>query len=368
MGLHDLMRVMVERGASDLHAASGRVPVLRVAGRMVPLEVNPLQESAITSAIPAVLRERFSEGVDVDWSEALDGGFFRLHAYRTSEGPAVAVRRVPDRIPTIDELGLPPILHKWVQLPMGLVLVCGITGSGKSTALAAMLDEINRTRAVHILTIEDPIEYRYRPQLALISQRQVGLHVASFAEALRSAMREDPDVILVGEIRDAQTAEAAMLLAESGHLLFSTLHVGTVTDIPYRLADLFPEGRRDAALAQLAQVFRGAMVLRLLPRKDGYDETDPFRQRVAATEVMVGTPAVRSLIRSGEVHKLRAQMELEREEGMHSLDESIAGLLNLGLVDEEDAMLACHNPEELKKHMRRGVSAWPHSAPLPQMR
>jgi len=360
-----LLREMVERGASDLHAVAGKVPYLRVAGRLVAVDAPPVRPDAIVEVIPDGLRRRFDRGEDVDWSLALDGGFFRLHAYRSSGGPALAARRVPGRIPTIEELGLPPILHRWAQLSMGLVLVCGVTGSGKSTALASMLDEINRTRAVHILTVEDPIEYRYTPALSLVSQRQVGLHVPSFAAALRSAMREDPDVILVGEIRDAETAEAAMLLAESGHLLFSTLHVGSVSDIPYRMADLFPPERRGSALAQLAQVFQGGMVLRLLPRVGGEGETDPFRQRVAAAEVLVGTPAVKALIRSGEVHKLKAQMELEREAGMRSLDEALAELVSLGLVAEEEALLACHSPDELKKHIRKG--AWLPSTALQQM-
>jgi len=350
----DLMRLMVERGASDLHVSPGAGAALRIAGRIRPVDSDPPDPAEIPQLVPDGLRGRFDAGQDVDWSVPLDGVWFRVHAYRTADGPALAVRRIPDRIPAIDELGLPPVLHRWARLPMGLVLVCGTAGSGKSTALAAVLDEINRTRHAHILTIEDPIEYRHTPVLSIVSQRQVGLHVPSFAEALRSAVREDPDVILVGEIRDAETAEAAMLLAESGHLLFSTLHVGTVGDVPHRLADLFPAHRRNTALAQLAQVFAGAMAMRLVPRRGGADSPDPFRQRAAACEVICGTPAVRALIRAGEVHKLRAQMELERDQGDVFLDESLAALVLSGTVSEEDALRACHDPEELQRYIRRG--------------
>jgi twitching motility protein PilT len=350
-----ILRAMAERGASDLHLRPGEA-YMRVAGRMMPVDGTPPDPEAVVETMPARIRKAYEEGGDVDWPISVDGvGFFRCHAYRNAGGHTFAIRRLPTRIPTIDELGLPAVLHKWAQAPMGLGLVCGITGSGKSTTLAAVLDEINRTRAVHILTIEDPIEYRFLPKRGLISQRQVGLHVSSFAEALRSAMREDPDVIMVGEMRDAESVEAALSLAASGHLLFTTLHVGTVADIPHRIIDLFPPQRQEGIRSQLAQVFLGAVVQRLIPRVGGEYETDPFKQRVAATEVLVGTNAVKQLIRSGETHKLLAQIELERQEGMWTMDESIADLVRRGLIGEQDAFLACNSQEALKRALSRQV-------------
>ena len=329
--LGELLDAAVAAGASDLHLCAGLPPHVRVAGVLRPLagtstlEPHDL-ENLIQGALSADQCHELATSGDLDAGLAIAGGSvesrarrFRASMFRQSGTLAAAIRVVPDAIPTLDSLGLPPAVSQFAFLSSGLVLVTGPTGSGKSTTLAAMIEEVNQARAAHIITIEDPVEYRYSPVRSVIQQREVGADTPSFATALRRALRQDPDVILLGELRDLETIQIALTAAETGHLVFATLHSANATSAVNRIIDVFPAEQQMQIRSQLALSIQGCVSQRLLPTVAG--------GLTPATEVMVANPAVRNLIRDDKIHQLRSTLETGADVGMHTFDQSLASLI-----------------------------------------
>jgi twitching motility protein PilT len=340
--LRQLLRLCHERGCSDLHLSAGMPPVGRHHGELRRLAAEILDETAMERLAEENLAPadaaQLAAGRSVDAACGEGGQRFRLNFYRERGCPALAIRRLEPRIPSLAELHLPPALADLTAYPHGLVLVTGPTGSGKSTTLAALLDHINRERACHILTIEDPVEYLHESRTALVHQREVGSDTPGFAEALREAMREDPDVILVGEMRDLATARAALTAAETGHLVFSTLHCGDSVGALDRILALYPAEEQDSARRQLAQTLRAVVAQTLLPRlgEEG--------GRRAAVELLLGTPAVENLIRTGQFNQLYNALETGMSQGMVSFEQSLASLVRERAVDREIARQRVRNP------------------------
>jgi twitching motility protein PilT len=332
--LANLLDAAISADASDLHLSVDLPPHLRVRGVLRPLVGSrPMNggelRDILHEALTAEQRSELAATGDLDcgFTVSTDRGprRFRASIFRQSGSLAAAIRIVPSAIPTIESLGLPVVARRFVEQASGLVLVTGPTGSGKSTTLAAMTDEVNRTRVTHILTVEDPIEYRYTPARSVVQQREVGTDTESFAAALRRALRQDPDVILIGELRDLETIQIALTAAETGHLVLATLHSADATSAINRIIDVFPAGQQSQIRSQLALSVCGCICQRLLPRPDG--------ALVPATEVMVATAAVRSLIRESKVHQLRTVLETGGDTGMHTFDQSLASLVKAGQID-----------------------------------
>lgn len=325
----NLIAVARARGASDVHLAAGRLPVMRLHGQLQAMAETPITAVQLEQSLREVLSERLLAElqrrgeVDAALSEA-QGGRLRLNAYRQSGSYAVAVRLLADRIPGCEELGLPAAVQQLAALERGLVLVTGSTGSGKSTTLAALVQKINSTRSVHVLTLEDTIEYVYPAGKALISQREVGRDTESFASGLRSALRQDPDVILVGELRDAEAIAIALTAAETGHLVLATLHTQDAVSSVTRLVELLPE-RQQQVRTQLAECLQAVVCQRLLPRADGHG-------RAAAFEVLIATPALRNLIREAKTHQLVSYMQTGKQYGMVLMEAYISSLRQKGVI------------------------------------
>lgn len=336
-----------EQRCSDLHLTAGLPPMLRRMGVLEPVDC-PLEPGEIQAMIRSILTEpqrvKLEQGEDLDFSYSVPGGRQRVNVYRERGNLCAAFRLINEEIPTLQQLGLPPVLRRLAREPRGLVLLTGPTGSGKSTTLAAMIDEINSSRKCHILTIEDPIEYVYHNKLAMIHQREVGEDVTSFAAALRSAMREDPDVILVGEMRDYETISAAVTAAETGHLVLSTLHTTGAAKTIDRVIDVFPPHSQGQIRTQLSGVLRGVVTQQLLPRADGTG-------RVAALEVLTGTDAVLSLIREGKCHQLTSIMQTGARDGMQTLNLSYSNLVKSGVIAADTAIQATDDVEELRQYL-----------------
>lgn len=317
------------RGASDVHLAAGKLPVMRLDGQLQAMSELPVTAAQLEQSLREVLSEPLlaklqrSGEVDAALSEA-QGGRLRLNAYRQSGSYAVAVRLLADRIPSCEELGLPAAVQQLAALERGLVLVTGSTGSGKSTTLAALVQKINSTRSVHVLTLEDPIEYVYPAGKALINQREVGRDTESFASGLRSALRQDPDVILVGELRDAEAIAIALTAAETGHLVLATLHTQDAVSSVTRLVELLPE-RQQQVRTQLAECLQAVVCQRLLPRADGHG-------RAAAFEVLIATPALRNLIREAKTHQLVSYMQTGKQYGMVLMEAYLDSLRQKGVI------------------------------------
>ena len=333
-------------GGTDLHIAAGRAPSGRVDGRLEPLPgVEILDEDAASAIILGYLEAHgpdLGEHDDVDFGLTLkDEVRVRGNVYRERGGLAMALRLIPLRIPTLAELGLPPAVERLASWPSGLVVVTGPTGSGKSTTLASMIDAINRNRPCHVLTIEDPVEYVHAHDKALISQRQIGTDVDSFDSALRAALREDPDVVLVGEMRDADSIQAALTIAETGHLVLTTLHTNDTAQAVDRIVDVFPAERRAQIQVQLAATLQGVIYQQLLPRIGG--------GMVVATEVMVATHAVRNLVREGKSRQLRNVVATSQSDGMRTLEHNLSELVASGVVSHEAAVAVSLHPAEIKK-------------------
>ncbi len=335
--LAELLQTAVAAGASDLHLSAGCRPYLRRGGILRPLDGAPVLDAAtvrdlVTGPLAVDQRHELAATGDLDTSLTLGGDRvgaqrFRANLFRQSGALAAAIRIVPSRIPSLESLGLPARIARFADLGSGLVLVTGPTGSGKSTTLAALIEQVNRSRPAHIVTIEDPVEYRYTPDQALIQQREVGSDTGSFATALRQALRQDPDVILIGELRDLETIRTALTAAETGHLVFATLHSADAPSAVNRVIDVFPADQQAQIRSQLALSLEGCVSQRLLPgRADGGPLT-------AVTEVLVATGAVRNLIREDKVHQLRSVLETGGEAGMHSFDQSLARLVRLRVLD-----------------------------------
>ncbi len=326
--LDELVRRARNAGASDLHLAAGAQPVVRVGGALQPLYGQVLQAAALAKDLqqllpPTAWQELLHSGeVDTAFSDAC-GERYRLNAYRQSGVLAASIRLLQSGVPCCDELGLPAAVQELANLQQGLVLVTGATGSGKSTTLAALVRRINEIRAVHVLTLEDPIEYVHTPKLALISQREVGRDTQSFASGLRSALRQDPDVILVGELRDAETIAIALTAAETGHLVLATLHTQEAAGAVGRILDVLPDKRQVST--QLAECLQAVVCQRLLLRSDGTG-------RVAAFEVLIATPALRNLIRDGRTHQLESYIQTGGRFGMQTMAAAVAELKKQGVV------------------------------------
>jgi twitching motility protein PilT len=346
--LDDLLRTAVALGASDLHLAVGRPPMVRLLGELVPLDgMTPLlpdvTEALVASVCDDVEQERFAATHELDTAHSVAGvGRFRVNAFRQRGAVGAVLRSIPHEIPAFASLGLPESVRDLARVPRGLVLVTGPTGSGKSTTLASLLDLINQERAVHIVTIEDPIEYLHRHRRAVVNQRQVGDDTRSFSTALRQVLRQDPDVILIGELRDLETMSTALTAAETGHLVLASLHTQDAAQTVDRVIDVFPPGQQAQVRSQLATTLQGVVAQQLLPRADG-------RGRAVACEVLVATPAVRALVREGKAHQLTSVIQTGSQFGMQTMDQSLAALVRDGVVDVDKAREVASEPDDLAR-------------------
>ncbi|WP_425415249.1 type IV pilus twitching motility protein PilT [Paenibacillus stellifer] len=325
-----LLHMAYSSRASDLHISTGSPPVLRIDGALHNTEggiVGPAEAEQMALDLLGPEREQeFRAAGELDFSYPLEGGVrFRVNVYRQRGGVSIAARSIPAEIPTLERLALPPVLSSLAMKPQGLILVTGPTGSGKSSTLAAMLNHINRSERKHIVTLEDPIEFLHRHGTCIVDQREVGSDTASFASGLRAALRQDPDVILVGEMRDLETISAAVTAAETGHLVMATLHTSDAPQTIDRIIDAFPGHQQNQIRLQLASVLLAVVSQRLFPRAEG-------KGRLCATEILVNTPAVGSLIRSEKTHQIKNVMQTSRSLGMHTLDMSIREYLAQGLI------------------------------------
>lgn len=345
-GLRPLLADMVRRGASDLHLTVGAPPRMRIDGSLVDVEGWENLDASDTSGLAqSVLSERqrrcFAADSELDFSFGVPGlARFRGNCFLSGGSVGMSVRHVPRQAVSLNELGLPPILNRLADRPRGLVLVTGPTGSGKSTTLAAMVDQINRRRRGHILTIEDPVEFLHPHRTCVVNQREVGTDTSSFSVALRQALRQDPDVILIGEMRDPETMDAALTIAETGHLVLSTLHTNSAFESVNRVVSAFPSDRQSRIRAQLASVLEGVATQLLVPRATGHG-------RVVATEVMICTAAIRAVIRDDKVHQIRSLMQAGRRYGMQTMNDSLARLYLNGDVTLEAALQRSGDPSEL---------------------
>ena len=342
------IRQLVELNASDLHLVVNDPPMLRVDGKLRPAKGLSVWDKNRTYEAVKVMTnelelERFKEDLELDISFAVgDLLRFRVNVYHDRMGVCAALRTIPTTIKTAQELGIDPRIADLALLPRGLVLVCGPTGSGKSTTLAAIVDKANAERADHIITIEDPIEFVHQHKKCVMSQREVGTDTKSFAEALKRALREDPDIIEVGELRDLETISTALTAVETGHLVFATLHTQDAGSTVDRLIDVYPENQQQQIRVQVASTLRAVIVQTLIPRATGHG-------RAPATEVMINTPAVAALIRSGKAHQIRTMLQSGEKEGMHTLDQDLARLVNKGTITFEDALVKVQVREEFEK-------------------
>ncbi len=343
--INDFLEALIEMRGSDLHLTAGSPPQVRVNGELRALDhfprllPGPLR-NMIYGILSSKLREELEENQELDCSHPLPGrGRFRVNVFFQRGSVGAVLRSIPNEIMPLEELGLPEVTTELSMMSRGLVLVTGITGSGKSTTLASMIDLINRTRPVHIMTIEDPIEFLHRHDKAIVNQREVGVDTQSFASALKHALRQDPDVILVGEMRDLETMSTALTAAETGHLVFATLHTQDAPQSVDRMIDVFPSHQQQQVRIQLAGTVQGVLTQQLLPTVDGDG-------RVPAVEVMVATPAIRNLIREGKVHQIRSAIQSGGRYGMQTMDQSLAGLVRAGKVSLADAAERAQNQDE----------------------
>jgi twitching motility protein PilT len=349
--LVDLFERMAGAGASDLHLCSGSPPVLRVRGELERLELPPITAEEMRALVYRITTLEQQKTLEVerelDFSYALaDTWRFRLNVFYDRDSVAAAVRLVPATIPTLDDLHMPPIVRQLTLRPRGLVLVTGPTGSGKSTTLAAMVDEINETRACHIVTVEDPIEFMHTHKRAVVNQREVGADTRSFARALRSALRQDPDVILVGELRDLESIAIALTAAETGHLVFATLHTRSAAGAIDRIIDVFPHEQQAQVRVQLSAALQGIVAQALLVTADG-------EGRRAAVEVLVADDAMRNLIRQAKMEQVHSYLHTGGKRGMHTLEQALAKLVQDGEVALPEALASANDPEQLRRLVTR---------------
>lgn len=345
MDISQVLTFSTEQGASDLHISSGEPPVIRVHGDIQKIDMPPLTKEDVHTMLYDILndhqRKNFEKNKEIDFALDLKGiARYRVNAFYQAKGEAIVLRTIPTVVLTLEQLGLPGILADLTMKTKGLVLVTGPTGSGKSTTLAAMMDYINRNKKVHILTVEDPIEFIYEPKLSLINQRELGHNTHSFANALRSALREDPDVILVGEMRDLETISLAMTAAETGHLVFATLHTSSAAKTVDRVIDVFPSDQQGQIRSMFSESIIAVITQNLLKRADGSG-------RVAALEIMMGTPAIRNLIREGKVAQIPGMMQTGKQFGMQTMDATLVDLYKRGVVTRESVTPYLTNPSAL---------------------
>lgn len=345
-----LLEEVIKKKASDLHLQVGLPPMLRVDGALTPVAgADVLTDESIESLVFAILDEDQKQILlkdkEFDFSFAFgDLGRFRVNAFHERGNLAAALRLITNEILTVEQLGLPPIVSKFAEYPRGLVLVTGPTGSGKSTTLAAMIHKINTERSEHIITIEDPIEYTHKSKRSVIVQREVHYDTYSFSAALRSALREDPDVVLIGEMRDLETIASAITIAETGHLVFATLHTNSAAQSIDRMIDVFPPHQQPQIRSQLSNILMSVVSQRLIPAVGG--------GRIAAAEILIATPAVRNIIREGKTHQLEAVIQTGSEFGMQSMDKTLAGLVHNGQITYDEARNYAVDLDELDRLMR----------------
>jgi len=352
--LPDLLKTLVEKHGSDLHISTDTPPQVRVHGELERLTMPALTPSETKQLVYSVLtdsqKKRFEESSELDFSFGIKGlARFRCNVFMQRGAVGGVYRLIPEKVPVFADLGLPAVLANLADRPRGLVLVTGPTGSGKSTTLAAMLDKINSERHGHILTIEDPIEYIHQHKNCLVNQREVHSDTNSFTNALRAALREDPDIVLIGEMRDLETVESALKIAETGHLTFGTLHTNSAAQTINRIIDIFPSGQQAQIRTQLSLVLEGIVCQALLPRADG-------KGRVVSLEILVPNSAIRNLIRDDKVHQIYGAMQSGQEKlGMQTANQSLASLYMKRLITLDTAMMSSSNKDELQDMINRGV-------------
>jgi twitching motility protein PilT len=358
----ELLDALLEQGASDLHLTAGAPPTIRVHGDLVKLEDYPLLtprglQGMIYAILPQRMRERLEQELELDMSYALPGkARFRVNVYYQRDSLGAAFRLIPYEIKDVDTLGLPPVVSDLARFPRGFVVVTGPTGSGKSTSLAAMVDVVNRERSAHIMTVEDPIEFLHKHKNCIVNQREVGADTHGFAPALKHVLRQDPDVILVGEMRDLETISTAITAAETGHLVFATLHTQDAPQTIDRIVDVFPPYQQQQVRVQLSTTLQGVVTQQLLQTADG-------QGRVAACEILIATPAVRNLVREGKVHQIYSVMQAGGRFGMQTMDLALSNLVKSGQITQALAYERCHDAEELNRLIGGGGyhmtnSAW----------
>jgi twitching motility protein PilT len=344
----ELLSALLDLGGSDLHLTAGAPPVVRINGDLMQLQEYPVLtprsiQGMVYAILPQKLRERFEQELELDMSYSLPGkARFRVNAYFQRDSVGAAFRLIPYEIKSIDQLNLPGVVADLARFQRGFVVVTGPTGSGKSTTLASMVDVVNLERAGHIMTVEDPIEFLHKHKRCIVNQREVGTDTLGFSHALKHVLRQDPDVILVGEMRDLETIGTAITAAETGHLVFATLHTQDAPQTIDRIIDVFPPHQQQQVRVQLATTLQGVVTQQLIPTSDG-------QGRVVACEVMVATPAIRNLIREGKVHQIYSAMQAGGRYGMQTMDMALAQHVRTGAITQQMAFERCHDPEELNR-------------------
>ena len=346
MKINDLLKYAIDSGASDLHLSVGSKPMVRINGSMMHLNMETMTQDMMESILPQVMtddqRNKFYQDKEIDFSTKLDGkGRFRVNFFSQLNGLAGVFRTIPEVIKSFEELGIPPVLQELSLKDRGLILLTGPTGSGKSTTLATMVDHINENRSCHIITIEDPVEYFQSSKNSLINQRELGANTHSFGNALRAALREDPDVILVGEMRDLETTSLSLTAAETGHLVLSTLHTSSAVKAVDRIIDIYPEGQKTQIRSMLSESLLAVIAQKLVPNKDG-------KGRTPACEVMIANTAIRNLIREDRIFQISSLMQSGGVDGMLTLDQDLQRLVSQGAIDRSTAESISDNPKLFK--------------------
>jgi twitching motility protein PilT len=345
--IQQLFKVMVDNDASDLHLTVGSAPAIRISGSITRIKIGVLTKDDTKRLVYSILTEQqiadFEKNLDLDFSFGIKGlARFRGNVFLSKGGVAAVFRKIPTEIPNFDALGMPKVILDMCDVSNGLILVTGPTGSGKSTTLAAMLDQLNTNEPGHILTLEDPIEFVHKHKASIVNQREIKTDTLNFHNGLKALLRQDPDIVLVGELRDVETIEAALEISETGHLVFGTLHTNSTVGTISRIVNVFPADKQDAVRILLSSVLRGIVAQQLVPKIP--------KGRVAAQEILIPTPAIRNLIREDKLHQVYSQMQVgQGESGMITMNQSLKKFLDGGLITREDAMSYSNNPEEMAK-------------------
>jgi twitching motility protein PilT len=355
INIDEILKVMIEKRASDMHLKVGRPPLIRITGKLIPMELSPLSETGLESIVDKIMpsrhKLRFQEKNEIDFSYISEDIKTRVNLFRQRGSIEIIMRHIPAKIPTVDELNLPLVLSNITKQTRGLVLLTGTVGSGKSTTIASLISTINRDRECHIVSIEDPIEFTHDDMKASVTQRELGIDTESYAVALKYVLRQDPDVIFIGEMRDLETVAAAISAAETGHLVFSTLHTIDAVQTVDRIIDFFPATQQTQIRAQFASTINAVVSQRLIETKDG-------KGRVPAVEVMLGTPTIKSLIREGKIKEIRANIQAGTSQyGMQTFDQSLTYLYKRDLISYDSAVSSSTSPNDMKLMLSGIVSS-----------